>query len=82
MSALAGLTLVPVGDLRDRDAVCRRKDQINVIKETLSAVQLLMKFQAALAEEYNIKKEDAKAGQGENVVLFRQAEKLLKQASK
>ncbi|VTU22927.1 hypothetical protein H6CHR_01885 [Variovorax sp. PBL-H6] len=53
-----------------------------MIKETLSAVQLLMKFQAALAEEYNIKKEDAKAGQGENVVLFRQAEKLLKQASK
>lgn len=73
---------VPVGDMRDREAVGRRKDQLNVIKETLSAVQLLMKFQATLTEEYDIKKADAKEGQGENVVLFRAAERLLKQSSK
>lgn len=80
INELKGLMLVPVGDMRDREAVGRRKDQINVIKETLSAVQLLMKFQGALAEEYDIKKVDAKEGQGENVVLFRAAERLLKQA--
>lgn len=79
---LQGLTLVPVGDLRDRDAVTRRKDQLTVIKETLAAVQVLLKFQAQLAEEYNLKKEDAKAGEGDNVLLFKQADKLLRQAAK
>lgn len=79
---LQGLMLVPVGDLRDRDAVGRRKDQLNVIKETLSAVQLLMKFQASLAEEYNIKKADQKEGQGDNILLFNAANKLMKNASK
>lgn len=39
-----------------------------------------MKFQATLAEEYDINKVDAKEGPGENVVLFKAAERLLKQA--
>jgi hypothetical protein len=82
INELAGMTLVPVGDLNDGRAVERRKSQLSIVKETLAAVQLLMKFQAQLAEEYNLKKDDAKDGQQGNVVLFKQAEKLLKQASK
>lgn len=71
INELKGLMLVPVGDMRDREAVGRRKDQLGVIKETLSVVQTLMKFQATLAEEYNIKKAAEREGKGPNVLLFK-----------
>jgi hypothetical protein len=65
-----------------QEAVGRRKDQLNAIKETLGVVQTLMKFQATLAEEFNIKKADEREGKGPNVLLFKKAGSLLKQAGK
>ncbi len=65
----------------DREAVGRRKDLLNVIKETLSVVQTLMTFQATLAEEFSIKKADERGGKDRNVILFKKAESLLKQAA-
>jgi hypothetical protein len=42
----------------------------------------LAKFQATLAEEFNIKKADEREGKEPNVLLFKKAESLLKQAGK
>ncbi|WP_421954542.1 hypothetical protein [Polaromonas sp.] len=71
INELKGLMLVPVGDMRDREAVRRRKDQLNVIKETLGVVQTPMKFQTTLAEEFNTKKADEREGKGPNVILLK-----------
>lgn len=79
---LQGLLLVKVDQLFDRDAVSRRKDQMSILKETMATVTMLQKMQESLEEKYNIKKEDAKENNGDNVLLFKNAQKLMAKASK
>jgi len=43
---------------------------------------MLQKMQESLEEKYNIKKEDAKQNNGDNVLLFKNAQKLMAKASK
>lgn len=79
---LQGLLLFKVDQLFDRDAVSRRKDQMSILKETMATVTMLQKMQESLEEKYNIKKEDAKENNGDNVLLFKNAQKLMAKASK
>ncbi|PLC03420.1 hypothetical protein CY658_21635 [Variovorax sp. RO1] len=79
---LQGLLLVKVDQLFDRDAVERRKSQMSILKETMATVTMLQKMQESLEDKYNIKKEDAKENNGDNVLLFKNAQKLMAKASK
>lgn len=71
---LQGLLLVKVDQLFDRDAVERRKSQMSILKETMVTVTMLQKMQESLEDKYNIKKEDAKENNGDNVLLFKNAQ--------
>lgn len=77
---LQSLLLIAVGTLHDREAVGRRKDQMSIMKETMATIQMLQKMQEALEEKYNLKKEDVKDGRGDNVLLMKDAAKLLKKS--
>lgn len=79
---LQGLLLIKVDQLFDRDAVARRKDQMGILKETMGVITALTKMQEAVEERYNIAREDAKAATADNVLLFKNAEKLMKKAVK
>lgn len=79
---LAGLSFVAVGQLHDRDAVSRRKDQLSIFQTTMSFITALIRMQESLEEKYNLKKADVKEGRGDNVKLLRDANRLMKTASK
>lgn len=61
---LAGLSFVAVGQLHDRDAVSRRKDQLSIFQTTMSFITALIRMQESLEEKYNLKKADVKEGRG------------------
>jgi len=82
VTELSGLSFVDVGQLRDREAVARRKDQLQIFQTTMQFITSLIKMQEGLEEKYNIKKVDAKEGKGDNVRLLRDAKRLMKTATK